>query len=257
MPETNDLQESELAWLKESLIRFIGRTARWFAQHRRLADGGVKDAFLKASIERIAFYWRLLEGKRVLPEDRVSLLPILRYERRMLPSEGGDEGRHQEKDLINGFLRRLSKIDWEALGLPDNPYQPTQIWGSFRLNEAEIGIAAGRLGFEAQFTEDYGSLVRGARICAVATDEGGSQTAYSIQLLRVHDASGAYEPVPGKIFEGVIEDDTDQPDREVFGLLLSDGEAFLVVSSPDSEQVHSCIFTVLAETAAARAARDS
>jgi hypothetical protein len=250
MTQSNELLEWELEWLMYHVARLVRRSAGWLDSE----GSEEKDAILSNHIKEVAFIGKLLDNKRVLPEDRVGLMLILLDERRKLPANLTEISHQQENIFIDSILRHLSEVDWEALGTPETPYDPSEHWGGFRLTEGEMGLALGFAGIQARFTEDYEKISPGSKIRLV--NESGQKkppAAYVIRLTRTHDAAttlnvpGVSSKIPGKIFEGIITETTEEgrvsSDKEAFGFLYSGGMAIWIDSHPNSGYIDRVIFT--------------
>src|SRR5215213_9332678 len=132
-PESNTLRPEEIAWLQGPALKRVITTT---GQELSKEDISPEDttAILEACVEEVAFLDRLAKAGEVSFHDRPGLLKTLVYQRKLM-LYGGAKGYEAEVEFINGFLRRLAKVDWEFLGT-FGQYDSREYWGGFRLTEA-------------------------------------------------------------------------------------------------------------------------
>lgn len=245
--ESNALLASELAWLNALLRRFPGKDP---------ADLGEVTAASSLIIGKQppatalpVWVMGLLRQRNIGVDDRVRLMLTLRREReRLIEGDMPSSAIDPELKFINGFLRRLSRIDWDALGAVRAPYDPLRHFGSFRRTEAETLLAvelAGNVGTYAQTLEVWcaGSTVN---ITYLATsDESPPSRTYDIQLLRMHPCTITWDhnDAQAMLFEGTITNEPAGNDGgdQAFGFLFPQGNACFVDSDPDSVYTEALI----------------
>lgn len=230
------LLSDELGWIAMSFKRHIMRGARQL--HETEVMGGDLVELLKSFGEEVVILNTLLESNEVRVEDRLGLVLTLRYERGLLlPIESAS----QEVDFIDAFLRRLSRIDWESMGIPDTPYDSCRVYRSFRITEAEAMLAIQVYPNTGIYTQAYESLTVGSTVtCTLEDDDGGpSSRIISICITRICSCEARWDEdgPSGKMFEGdIIGEPSDKSGGdEAFGFLFPDNHTIFVDSSPDSE----------------------
>ncbi len=235
------LLANELAWIVMALKRYIQRGAKQL-EEAEVAEVKLVE-LLKSFGEEVAFLNALLAAKAVRVEDRMGLVETLRYERRLLsPMWAQEVEKRSEIDFIDTFLKRLSHIDWESMGIPDVPYDPIEIYRSFRITEAEVGVVLRMASNVGTYAETYESLAIGSTVtCTLEEDDSGepSSRVILIRITRICPCESRWsENDPsGKMFEGDIVSEPSEKfgGDEAFGFLFPDGHTVFMDSSPDSD----------------------
>ncbi len=236
------LHSEELSWLANTLQRNVVRDAKLLKDLK----GDELTSCLKIFADEVAILNRLLTSKIVRVEDRIDLVLIVRHERKILLtsrhklSEAEFDALRPNVDFIDGFLKRLSRVDWEALGIPDATYDPSWYWRSFRITEAEaIGMFSMRR-FMATYPEPYESLGVGSVV--TFTTEPEADNPYSkivvVRITKICPCELKWEEngQSGKMFEGEVTSEPSDKEGgdEAFGFIFPSGHATFEDSNPDS-----------------------
>lgn len=237
---TAALLADELAWIATALKRHIARGAKQLEETDVTGDELVE--LLKSFGEEVTFLKALLAVKEVRVEDRMGLVLTLRYERSLLrPMWAMKEDERLEIDFIDGMLKRLSRIDWESMGIPDTPYDPCKVYRDFRISEAEVSAAIYIDHERGVYAEAYESLVVGSTVKCTLEDEDGelSSRTISIRITRICLCKSRWseDDPSGKMFEGdIVSEPSDKMGGdEAFGFLFPGGHTIFMDSSPDSD----------------------
>lgn len=238
---TAALLPDELAWIASALRRHITRGAKQLEEAGVTGDKLVE--LLKSFGEEVTFLNALLAARAVRVEDRMELVLTLRGERKILnPMWAMEEDKRSEIAFIDDMLKRLSRIDWESMGLPDTPYDPCEIYGSFRITEVEAQAASCMTQLRGVYTEPFESITVGSTAtCALEEDEDGKPNSrtVSIRIARICACEAQWDKggPSGKMFEGdIISEPSDKiGGDEAFGFLFPGGHIVFVDSSPDSD----------------------
>lgn len=251
-PATAALLPDELAWVAMALKRHIMRSAEQLGK-TDVTEGELAKR-LKSFGREAVLLSTLLAVKAVRVEDRVGLVLALRYERGLLqPRWAKEKEAISEINFINAFLKRLSRIDWESMGIPDTPYDPREMYGSFRITEAEACAAffMTRIEGTCTYAESFESLAVGSTVTCMVDDEDGEPGArtISIRIARICRCESQWsEDEPGgKMFEGDIISEPSNKDSgdEAFGFLFPGGNTVFVDSNPDSDYVDRLIYAAV------------
>lgn len=236
--ETNKLTPQEIAWLKEAFRRYMMNAADVMDR----LGGDTPDLWDNLA-DDFALLTRLMRSGRIGVEDRVPLMEDLRRRRRMLLVHNPlTEPLQQEADFIAGFLKRLSQMDWEALGIPDAPHDPYEYWRSFRITEAQASIVLKQAGVAVSHTE---GLQVGSQITLTQEGGDGKRREITVRVARAFAPMittwEAGRPQLGLMFEGIVAETDPGQDDEIFGLLFLFGRGVVLNASPDSDYVYHLI----------------